>query len=164
MKGIPVPTKPFTEADERSNSTAVATNIQTPDSSVLPASFEDVARAFGVTELIEEPSEWDLIENKDQLLGVPFAIFDIRENAGDFGTFASIEVLTEDGRRLVFNDGSTGCMEQAFTLTKKYGRSGGFIVRKGLRKSDYYFNPVNGEISKKQQEGFAKASTYYFDF
>lgn len=100
-----------------------------------------------------------LLENKDQLIGVGCAFVSWKESLGDFGPFIAARVVTEDNRKVVILDGSTGIYAQLAEFSQKIGRDGGMIARKGLRRSDYEYDDVdkNGEPVKRP------ASTYYLD-
>ncbi len=120
-------------------------------------SIDELTNAFnGLVEF--EGSPFDVVK-KDVLVGVPFAIADIRFYKGSYGTACAVLCVTEDGRKLVFNDGSTGVYRQCLAMVKKYGRRGGFFCPKGLRahtydwvEKDFDGNPI-GEPRK--------ATTYY---
>jgi len=139
--------------------------VSTMDSLREVATFADAfaaLKAAGVD--VHVVNEFDLIEDKDSLIGVPLLIFGYAFHAGDFGKdgFVSVEAITEENRKIVFNDGSTGIRQQLRTLEDK-GILTGIICKNGLRKSEYYFNAETGETNNHGGEGFSPASTYYLD-
>lgn len=110
----------------------------------VPLTFADAMSAWDTAGgVVEMPTDWRLVE-KETLLGVPFLIHRFRFHDGganDEGEFVSVEVVTEDDRRLVFNDGGTGIYRQLVDWAAQSGRSGGLLVRGGLRVSEYeYFD------------------------
>lgn len=76
-------------------------------------------------------------EEKTQLLNVPFVILDTAVHDGEQGEFCSIVAVTEKGARYIINDGSTGIYQQILKLREKTEKNGGWLVRHGLRKSEY---------------------------
>lgn len=82
---------------------------------------------------------------KGKLVDTRFVILWVDFNQGDQGPFVSFGVVTEDGRKFIVNDGSTGIYKQ---LDDWYGRSeypGGLLVN-GLRESRY-IHPIHGAAS-----------------
>lgn len=160
----------------------VATDVTTPDENaalavqhkISAAQLSDVSSFDDALRLMEETYGADalvlasdvlgdgftLLENKDQLIGVPAAFISWRESLGDFGPFIAARVVTQDGRKVVILDGSTGIYAQLSEFSQKFGRDGGLIARNGLRRSDYEKempDPKTGELVKRP------ASTYYID-
>ena len=97
---------------------------------------------------------------KGMLIGVPFIILAANFTEGDYlredgtkGTFVSCRIVTQDGRKLVLNDGSTGIHDQIKMLWSMKPETQGkpIVCRNGLRVSEYD-HPEHG-----------KASTYYLD-
>lgn len=77
-------------------------------------------------------------EQKGTLVGVPFIILRWRIHDGDFDSvFASASLVTEDGRKLIVVDGSTGICEQLRSLMLKTGRASWVRCPRGLRASQY---------------------------
>lgn len=103
-------------------------------------------------------SNWDLEKDKDTLVGVPFIVAKVRFNDGTMGKFASVCCFLEDGRKVIFNDGSsTGVMAQLKNWTEKNNRDTGIVCAKGLRRSDYFYE-------EEQEDGTTvkrPAKTYY---
>jgi hypothetical protein len=130
---------------------------------VEAANIDDVSDLAALFEgqggLLEfKGSVFDVID-KSELVGKPFTIVDIRFYTGSYGETCAVLALTEDKRKVVFNDGSTGVLQQCKAAVSRAGRRGGFVCPKGLRASSYTWtlrdfdgNPV-GEPKK--------ATTYY---
>lgn len=97
-------------------------------------------------------SEWTLIDKVD-LIDVPFIVARLRFNSSDNGDFVSVCAFLEDGKKVVFNDGSTGIYKQLQVYVSRHPQLTG-IACKGLRASDYDF--VDQETGKKRP-----ARTYY---
>lgn len=101
-----------------------------------------------------------LCEDKDSLLKIPFIILattfsegEYKDEAGNLTTFVSCRIVTQDGRKLVLNDGGTGIHDQILLMHQHHPETVGkpIICRNGLRKSTYD-HPQHG-----------KATTYYLD-
>lgn len=110
------------------------------------SSMADALALLGgdVITTFSESGEWDVVEDKGHLVGVPFVGLRWRFNKGDAGEFVSIEIVTEDARRLIINDGSTGIYQQLKRLTDETGRTTGIACKKGLRRSDYLYQDEKG--------------------
>lgn len=124
------------------------------------STFEE-ARAIAATEWGEETDATKEIgtgfavlngKEKDRLVGTPFIILSLDFNEGDMGEFVSFLAVTEDNRKYVINDGSTGIHAQLKAWYEKTKKGGGILVRGGLRRSEYD-NP-NGE---------GRSTTYYLN-
>ena len=105
-----------------------------------------VEAAVGTVEDISSYGNgFSVVDSKHSLVGVPFVVLQWRFNEGTFGTFVSAAIVTEDGRKLVLNDGSTGIRAQFEMVTAKRTKNGeaatqaGLICRNGLRASDYTY-------------------------
>lgn len=115
-------------------------------------------------------------EDKPKLIGTAFLILDWRRIPGDMGMFATIRLLTEDGKRVRISDGSTGVYQQLVQIEIEREKKGhkaptqGVLVRKGLRASDYFIYKDSREVIPKDivdtvpKENKVKAVTYYLDF
>lgn len=118
-------------------------NLFGADDSFVPTSFEDLDSYFesqgGL--ITFKGSEYDLVRDKDELVEVPFAIVSIRFYQGTFGEACAVMAITEDGRKIVFNDGSSGIFSQCEHMVKRSRRRGGFLCPNGLRKSEYTYVP-----------------------
>lgn len=118
----------------------------------LPQSFAEAIQDGWGGEMVELPTDWRLV-NKEQLIGVKFFVFEMvfqKEGKGEDGGYVSVHVVTEDDRRLVFNDGGTGVYQQAKDFVAQYKRSGGLLCEDGLR------------VSKYDHPKFGASETYYF--
>jgi hypothetical protein len=129
-------------------------------------SFEDalavVQDVFG-GEIVDSADLGDgfaLVEDKMTLIKVPFIILaanfsegDYKREDGTIGTFVSCRIVTEDGRKLVLNDGSTGIHDQIQMLWAMKPETVGkpIVCRNGLRVSEYD-HPQHG-----------KSRTFYLD-
>lgn len=91
-------------------------------------------------------------KEKDRLLGVAFVILSMDFNIGDMGGFVSFVAVTEDNRKVIVNDGSSGIYAQLEEWNLRTNKGGGLFVKGGLRKSEYP-NP-NGE---------GQSTTYYLN-
>lgn len=82
-----------------------------------------------------------VLDNKDKrtLIGAGLIVLSVSFHDGDHGEFASCRIVTQDGRKLVVNDGGTGIYEQIKMLHKMRPQTIGqpIMVRKGLRESRY---------------------------
>lgn len=96
-----------------------------------------------------------LLENKDQLIGIPFIAVTWDFHQGDHGEFVSAKVMTRDGQKYIVNDGSSGIRDQLMGYTAKKNTQGGLYCEKGLRRSNYEYQDESGQ--KKP------ATTYYLD-
>ncbi len=99
---------------------------------------------------------FSLLTDKNALVGLPLMILEwIERNDETSGRdYMSMRLLTNDGRRLVVNDGSTGIADQLRELTRA-GVEHGPVYCRGLRRSDYVYENEKGEKSS--------ATTFYFD-
>lgn len=100
-------------------------------------------------------------KHKGKLVDVGFLILEWNFTQGDKGEFVSLTVVTEDNRKLILNDGSTGIRDQIKELEQN-GVFAPVLVRKGLRESVYYYDSAEpGTKYKDDAEGREKATTYY---
>lgn len=136
-----------------------------------------LAEVGGVIESIADyGTGFSLLKDKGELLGKPFIVLAWFFREGEYGDggFVSAEIVTEDGRKLVINDGSTGIRDQLVGVTERRRSTGlanetvGLAVPGGLTKSDYFRHEGTGEIAraipeggKKGKDGWLPASTYY---
>lgn len=136
-------------------------------------SFEDAARFLtknGYT--IEQSAEllgdgFAPVDKKD-LVNVPFIVLKATlHDSKDFlgSQFALVRVMTKDGRKLFFTDGSTGVKAQVEMLNgARQGGASGMWCWKGLTFSKY--NPVGEDgsyiLDPKTGEKI-NATTFYFD-
>lgn len=102
--------------------------------------------------------------DKGQLVGVPLVVMSVTFSEGEYvradgsgqkikGTFATLRIVTKDGRKLILNDGSTGICAQLQELYERRPAVAGqpILCAKGLRVSEYV-HPEHGA-----------AKTYYLD-
>jgi hypothetical protein len=169
--GTATKSKPLTEKfgdEETQPGTDVSEYTSRPPAAIrpeiaVPATFAEAMDAFGDAGVIELEQEWKLVD-KEQLVGIPFLIHSFRfsHGVGENGEKVSVQIITPDDKRLVFNDGSTGVYDQLLEIFEGKGRSGGVLCERGLRVSDYYYDPKGrGDISKEPKTGYEKGSTYY---
>lgn len=110
-------------------------------------------------------------DDKASLIGVAFLIIECSLSDGDFGTFASLRLITRDGRKCILNDGSTGIRAQVVEYLDNHETIVGLAVEKGLRASDFRFcedcKSVNRKNATKckecESEKVRPARTYYLD-
>ncbi len=103
-------------AQSRSNDLAV------PMQNLGDLSFDEL-----MAQELDETRGHDLID-KDELVGIPFVItsFTFRESDMAAVEYVSVEAITRDNQRIVFNDGSTGirrdlvnyCIAREFIIMK----------------------------------------------
>lgn len=96
-----------------------------------------------------------MVENKDTLIGVPFFAIAWNFLMGDHGEYVAVRLVTEDNKKLVMVDGSSGVFQMLANYSKKTGRAGGLFCQKGLRRSDYTYTDEGGKEKS--------ARTYYLD-
>ena len=128
-------------------------------------SFSDaMALAENVYGTVQLSSEvlgdgFTLVE-KDKLVGVPFVLIDYTvhtsttnfDENGEGLKFVTVRCVTQEDKRVAFNDGSTGVARQLRDLAAReiYG---GIYVQGGLRASEYEVTDAKGRKSS--------ATTYY---
>lgn len=101
-----------------------------------------------------------VLDDKNRLIGVPFVAVKIDQHdsdKSDLGKFVSLHVVTQDGRKYIVNDGSTGIYAQIQELWTRKPELVGLplMVRRGLRRSDYTYMDESGKAKP--------ATTYYLD-
>lgn len=118
-------------------------------------------KIYDVQEVIPD---FGLVDSTE-LVNVPFTVahFEIRrsEEFGRFnengllepGEYVSVYVITDDGRRLVFNDGGSGILPTAKNFIDVTKQTGGMRCPWGLRASTY---------EKVVNDQKVKATTMYF--
>lgn len=90
---------------------------------------------------------FSLLDNKTLLLDVPFVIVTWTLSTGDIGEFATVRLMTRDGRKLIINDGSTGIRDQIKSMINRGVQPPTMVVR-GLRVSRYsYTDPATGKVT-----------------
>lgn len=146
------------------------------------ASYEDAmklaASAYGQLEKVSDlelGNGFKLLPGKDKsrLVGLSFVILHFQFNEGEFSDeFVSVTLVTQNGDRLIMNDGGTGICAQLKEISKT-GRYGGIAVPHGLRKSEYPTCFECGKPRKRSQtecpkcgddsERRGEGATYYLD-
>lgn len=139
------------------------TDVELPDAlnGYVPQSWEDFQEkldSVGLEFITVAGSPYEVVK-KDVLIGVPFAIVDVREYEGKFGPAVAVCVITQDDRKLVFNDGSTGVMAQLKEIVAQTGRHGGFLCPNGLRASEFEYQPT--DFDGEPMGNPIPATTYY---
>lgn len=128
------------------------------------ASFEDalalIREQFGDEGVVAADqvigNGFAILDNKDHLIGVPFAMVKWHFYEGKYdNSVAAVLLVTSDGRKYLMNDGSTGVCKQLREYSDETGRFGGLVARKGLTRSDYEYTDSEGKTTDAQ--------TYYID-
>ena len=133
-------------------------------------SFEDAyrlaAQYYGEENLVRADETigngFRLLADKDTLIDTPFIALGWRFNPGDYGEFCTMMVVTEDGRKFIVNDGSTGICQQLATYTNATGRHGGMLVALGLTRSDYEYED-HSMLDSEGNPTKRPAHTYYLN-
>jgi hypothetical protein len=118
------------------------------------ATFEDAVKAAGDDIVI--PEDFEKVDNKDELISVPFFITNFWFQNGEMGDFVVIRGITRGNRKIVVTDGGTGIFAQLKKLALSTGKTANVMVRGGLRKSEYR--------KEVEPDKFTSASTYYLVF
>lgn len=129
---------------------------------------EDIVARFStgkIYDVQEVIPDFGLVDSS-ALVNVPFTVahFEFRtsDEFGHFddntgllvpGEYVSVFVITNDGKRYVFNDGGTGILPTALNFVETTKQTGGMRCPWGLRASTYE-KIVNGQK--------VKATTMYF--
>lgn len=103
-----------------------------------------------------------MLEDKDKLLNETFLILSTSFPEGDFrdadgvaSHFAVVRLVTARNDHYVITDGGHGIYSQLDEFSVRTGRSGGILVKGGLRKSEYEYTDDKGNVSP--------AVTYYLN-
>lgn len=124
---------------------------------------------FGVVNIGDVAGDgFSLQKDKTLLENVPFLIIDWKEISGissDTGRpYATIRIITADGRKYRISDGSTGIYSQLLRMADK-GVRHGIAVPKGLFKSEYWVDadgmPLKDPDTYKGEK--RKAYTFYLN-
>jgi hypothetical protein len=124
-------------------------------------SFDDAMRfaaeTYGSVEDLstELGNGFNLISDKNALVGKKMVVIAVGFNDGDYGRFVSVACVTHDNKKYIFNDGSAGIRDQFQELVMRTNRHGGWTVAKGLRRSDYEYQTSTGDL--------VPAATFYLD-
>lgn len=111
-------------------------------------SFDDLMKALGedvasITEL--DPRE--RIEDKDELINIPFVITNVAGHLnGEFGNpWVVVTAKTATNRLVWFTDGSTGICQQIIAMAERNPGAKAVLVPKGLVKSTYKTKDAEGK-------------------
>lgn len=119
----------------------------------------------GIVEIGEVAGDGYVItKDKDILLNIPFLLIDWKEvtDPETLRDYATIRLITSDGRKYRLSDGSTGIYKQLTEIRDRTGFVTGIRVPKGLTKSEYYIRDDTREPVGKDFDGpKSKAATYY---
>lgn len=148
--GLGLPLSEDEIAQKRQELEAVAYGTPVQKDSGDYVSFDEALAAAGSEALILD--DFEKLDNKDELLNVPFIVTRWWFTEGDMGTFAVLRCITRDNRKLVVTDGSTGICAQLKKITLDTGKTANMVVRNGLRVSEY---------TADTSEGPKRARTYY---
>lgn len=103
-----------------------------------------------------------MLDNKDKLIGEPFIILSMSFPEGDFrdadgvtSHFVVARLVTQHNDHFVITDGGHGIYSQLDEFYVRSGKSGGILVKGGLRKSEYEYTDDKGNVSP--------AVTYYLN-
>jgi hypothetical protein len=116
-------------------------------------SFDEVAELLSYSpEEVLIVDDYQKLDDKSQLVNVPFFINRWWFTEGDMGEFAvmrcvtSRKVLTPAGEtdKVVLSDGSTGIYQQLKRITLKTQKTAALMVRHGLRVSQYTADTETG--------------------
>lgn len=106
-------------------------------------------------EALGEDQFGPILEDKGKLVGVPLIVLAWTFNEGDMGTFTSMLILTQNDRRFIVNDGSTGICSQLQALTARTGQTGMLACPRGFTVSEYDKELPNGKVTR--------AKTFYIE-
>jgi hypothetical protein len=103
-------------------------------------------------DIAEFGTGFTVLDNKDLLNGVEFAILDWRFSKGSYGDMVTLTLVTGDGRKFIINDGGSGIYKQMRTVDKALdGEPVIVMVAKGLTVSNYFYDdPKTGERKPAQ--------------
>jgi hypothetical protein len=133
--------------------------------SYVPVSYEDALAdiaAFTGGEIIEfQGSPYEVVD-KESLIDIPMVVLDYKFTPGKFGEdFVSVVAITENDKRVVFNDGGTGVRAQFEHMATQNPRRFGIHLPNGLRKSTYPIDKDGSPVPYGSPDAAAEASTYY---
>lgn len=123
-------------------------------------SFEDISKAFG-GEIVDAASMlgdgFELLKDKNLLVGVPLIVVKHKQASGDHGQFSAAHIVTEKGDRYVIVDGSTGIHAQLVKYAASPHAGKPILLKNGLTRSDYeYTDEKTGELKP--------ATTFYLSY
>lgn len=91
------------------------------------------------------------VTDKATLVKVPLLIIGYRFHDSESAKFVTVFAVTEDDRKVIFNDGGTGIYSQLQQYSEKSIDS--ILLRDGLSRSDYQYEDEKGVMRD--------ATTYY---
>jgi len=165
----------------QAKATGKAVEIRTPEFDVEQLagiqSFDDATVLFsnvtgeGVTLAHEEMGDGFALladDARDSLIGIPLFLMTWEFRPGDYDdeyVTCRLVARNENGtvRKVLANFGGSGVYEQIRDFTDRSGRVGGLLVKHGLRRSDFWFDPKTKKASSKETPGAKPARTYYLD-
>ena len=135
----------------------VTTNVRLSDEALAGiTSYEDAVRAIneagGKIESAADYGNGFAVVEKETLIGIPLLLIEWRFNEGDNGDFVSVEALTKNGEKVVFNDGSTGLRDQLHLITTRREEAGvaspqmGLLCPTGLTAKTYKRKDETGAL------------------
>jgi len=137
---------------KRAEITAAAQGTLVPREAGEFESFEEAALAAEQDPDTLVLDDYQKLDDKNSLVGVPFWINRWWFTEGEMGDFAVLRVLASrpvmtvsgPATKLVVTDGSTGIFSQLRGITRKTGKAGDMMVRNGLRVSQYTADTESG--------------------
>lgn len=124
----------------------------------------DLAK-FTYEELLEysEQSTQGTVVKKEDLIGVPFAIYDVSFKSGAQGDYVVVRAKLPTEDLIVFTDGSTGANREVREHIAK-GKGWPWVIPGGLRESKYMIpDPQDRRDVPDDQKKQVPASTFYLD-
>ena len=129
------------------------------DSTNLNAMFEAMQV---VPETIDEYGTGFVVVQKETLVNLPFAIVEWVFSTGDHGEMVTVFAITNNGSKIIFNDGSTlgGIRAQLSRVTAMRAKSGkytpdniqrGIVANSGLKAREFMYDDVDskGNVTQK---------------
>lgn len=132
------------------------------------ASMHDALAYFNAEEGVMNAEDvlgdgFTVIRDKTLLVNVPFLAVDWDFIPGEQGLYATVRVITSDGRKYRISDGSSGICKQLKDFTEKHITQRGLLVKGGLVKSEYPIT-TTGEACKEDdpnRDPNRQGSTFY---
>jgi hypothetical protein len=156
-------------------SDAIVPAVPRPDDSTLREleTMDDVLallekQGIPVRDIADEIGTGFSVVDKETLVKVPMVLIAWQFSVGDFGGMVTAFAMTEDGRKVILVDGSTGIFAQLDEYSNDpnspgFGIQNGMRVRNGLRVSRYELTE-DREIAPRDYKGkTTPAATFYLD-
>lgn len=140
------------------------TRAQMEDVQDYQSAVQLAAQTFGG---IVESDDFEQIENKDQLVNIPFLIlnweYGKKSDYGDDNVYVLVYAVIAGGseRKIFFSDGGTGIRKRLEKLKERDGRTGGISCKRGLRFSEYGLDKNNNPVPLGDPSQSSKGKTYY---